>query len=88
MKKLKIKIYADGANITDFKILKKNRNISGFTTNPSLMRAAGVKNYVGFAHKVLKLIKTKPVSFEIFADDKKNIEKQANLILVGVKMFM
>ena len=80
MKKLKIKIYADGANITDFKILKKNRNISGFTTNPSLMRAAGVKNYVGFANQVLKLIKKKPVSFEIFADDKKNIEKQANLI--------
>ena len=43
-------------------------------------RAAGVKNYVGFANQVLKLIKKKPVSFEIFADDKKNIEKQANLI--------
>ena len=80
IEKFKINVFADGANINDFKILKKNKNINGFTTNPSLMRAAGVKNYVGFAKQVLKLIKKKPVSFEIFADDKKNIEKQANLI--------
>ena len=80
MKKFKIKIFADGAKIQDFKNLKKNKLIEGFTTNPSLMKSAGVKNYKDFSKKVLKLIKKKPVSFEIFADDKKNIEKQALLI--------
>lgn len=80
LKKYKIKIYADGANIKDFLILKKNNLIDGFTTNPSLMKAAGIKNYKKFAFSVLKIIKKKPVSFEIFADSKKEIESQAQKI--------
>ena len=80
MKKIdnfKIKFFADGADLKDFRKLSKNRLVSGFTTNPSLMRKSGIKNYLSFAKKVLKLIRVKPVSFEIFADDIKEIEKQA-----------
>ncbi len=80
IKKYKIQIFADGANIKDFKELKKNSLISGFTTNPSLMKSAGIKNYQEFARSVLRIIKKKPVSFEIFADDTKNIEIQAKKI--------
>ncbi len=65
----KLKIFADGADLSDFNALKKNQLIKGFTTNPSLMRKAGVKNYKKFSMKVLNLIKHKPVSFEIFGDD-------------------
>lgn len=80
MKKIdnfKIKIFADGADLKDFKKLSKNKLVSGFTTNPSLMRKSGITNYLSFAKKVLKIIKIKPVSFEIFADDIEEIEKQA-----------
>ena len=78
--KFKLNIFADGANINDFKKLKKNSLIKGFTTNPSLMRSAGVKNYLTFAKDVLNIIKKKPVSFEIFADSTKEIEEQARQI--------
>ena len=77
LKKFKSSIYIDGANIKDFKDLSKNTLIKGFTTNPSLMRSSGVLNYLKFAKQVLKIIKRKPVSFEIFADDANNIMSQA-----------
>ena len=77
LKKFKLSIYADGADLRDFKLLSKNSLVKGFTTNPSLMRSSGVKDYLGFAKKVLKIIKKKPVSFEIFADDIDQIERQA-----------
>lgn len=77
LKKFKSSIYIDGANIKDFKDLSKNTLIKGFTTNPSLMRSSGVLNYLKFAKQVLKIIKRKPVSFEIFADDSNNIMSQA-----------
>ena len=77
LKKFKSSIYIDGANIKDFKNLSKNTLIKGFTTNPSLMRSSGVLNYLKFAKQVLKIIKRKPVSFEIFADDANNIMSQA-----------
>ena len=78
--KIKTKIYADGASLKDFKKFRSNNLISGFTTNPSLMRKAGVKDYEDFAKKVCKIILKKPISFEIFADNKKEIDLQARTI--------
>ena len=86
--KLKLKIFADGADLRDFKSLKKNNLVKGFTTNPSLMRKSGVNDYKKFSNKVLNLIKKKPVSFEIFGDDLHSIEHQSRIFLVGQKMFM
>jgi len=77
LKKFKIKIFADGANIKDFFFLNKKKYIDGFTTNPTLMRSAGIKNYKIFAHSVLSRVKKKPISFEVFSDDFANMEKQA-----------
>ena len=67
--KLDIKIFADGANINEMLELEKNHLIKGFTTNPSLMKSAGVKDYKEFALNVLSKIKNKPISFEVFSDD-------------------
>lgn len=78
--KFKTEFYLDGADISDFKKFKENKLIKGFTTNPSLMRKAGVKNYEEFCKKSLKIIKKKPISFEIFADDIAEIRYQAKLI--------
>jgi len=77
IKDLKIKIFADGANINTFYDLNKDSLISGFTTNPSLMKKAGVKDYKNFAKEVLSIVTHKPVSFEIFADELSEIEMQA-----------
>ncbi len=70
-------IYCD---IADIKIIKKystKKIVKGFTTNPSLMRKAGAKNYELYSKEILKVCKNKPISFEVFADDYKNILKQA-----------
>jgi transaldolase len=77
---LKIKIFADGADEKDIESLNQNNLISGFTTNPTLMRKAGVINYKQFATKVLKTVNNKPISFEIFADDFDNMLRQAIII--------
>lgn len=77
---LKIQFYVDGAYIKDIIAGNKNRQIKGFTTNPSLMKAAGIKNYTSFAKEILSIVKTKPVSFEIFADNTQDIEEQARII--------
>ena len=77
MKKFKIKIFADGANVDEFFLLNKKKFIDGFTTNPTLMRSACIKNYKIFDNSVLSRVKKKPVSFEVFADDLVNMEKQA-----------
>ena len=76
MNKLKIELYADGANLKFIKQLNKNKLIKGFTTNPSLMRKDGVKNYTKFAKSLVKIVK-KPISFEVFADTEKEIIQQA-----------
>jgi transaldolase len=76
----KIKIFADGADIKTFLSLNKSSKIEGFTTNPSLMKKAGINNYKNFAQNLLKKIKKKPISFEIFADKIKEIEFQAREI--------
>ena len=78
--KFKIDIYLDGADTSDFKKFKNNNLIKGFTTNPTLMRKAGVKDYEKFCKHSLKIIKNKPISFEIFADETKPIKKQAETI--------
>jgi transaldolase len=74
---LKIKIYSDGADKNDILELNKNPLIKGFTTNPTLMSKAGVKDYKSFAKEVLSEIKDKDISFEVFADDLVEMEKQA-----------
>ena len=80
MEKFKIKIFADGADFNSIKRLNSKKFISGFTTNPSLMKKAGIKNYKKFALSILKFFKTKPISFEVFADDLKSMEQQADEI--------
>ena len=76
----KIKFFADGANLDQILAQYKNPEIEGFTTNPTLMRKAGVSNYENFAHSLLSEIKDLPISFEVFADDSELIFKQAKKI--------
>ena len=66
------KIFCDIADINSIKEFNKKSIVKGFTTNPSLMRKAGAKDYKIYSQKILKIIK-KPVSFEVFADDEKNM---------------
>lgn len=77
---LKIKIFADGADLQSMKALYANPIVKGFTTNPTLMKQAGVTDYVDFARKVLAAIPDRPVSFEVFADEFDEMEAQANEI--------
>ena len=74
---MKIKIFCDTANYKTIKKLVNNTLVKGFTTNPSLMRLAGAKNYEKYSLKILKICKKKPISFEVFADNKKEMLKQA-----------
>tara|TARA_S200000501_G_scaffold326290_2_gene324751 strand:+ start:17480 stop:18175 length:696 start_codon:yes stop_codon:yes gene_type:complete len=74
------KIYCDIADLENIKKFSKKKIVKGFTTNPSLMRKAGAKNYLNYCSKILNIIKNKPVSFEVFADDEKNIINQAKKI--------
>ena len=80
MKNLKIKIFADGANEEQMLKLSKLNYIKGLTTNPSLMKKAGIKNYTNFSKKILTKIKKKPISFEVFSDNLDEIYKQAKII--------
>lgn len=66
---LKIKIFADGADIAGIRSLYANPLIKGFTTNPTLMRKAGISDYEAFGREVLSLVPDRPVSLEVFADD-------------------
>jgi len=72
-----VMIYADGADYDSILNLNNNIMIDGFTTNPTLMRQAGIKDYESFAKKVLKVIKDKPISFEVFADEFDEMYRQA-----------
>ena len=74
------KLYCDTSNLNDIKYCIKNYNIDGVTTNPSIMRKEGVKNYKDHCTKILKLIKKKPLSVEVFADKNNEIIKQALII--------
>ena len=72
-----IKIFADGASVPSMLAAAKDPRIHGFTTNPTLMRKAGVPDYRAFAREVLAAITDKPVSFEVFADDLSEMRRQA-----------
>ncbi len=74
---LKVKVFADGADLQSMKAMYANPVVKGFTTNPTLMKAAGVTDYVDFARKVLAAIPDRPVSFEVFADEFEEMENQA-----------
>ena len=78
--RLKIKLFADGADIEDMRRLANLSYIQGLTTNPTLMAQAGVSNYESFAKEVLTFIEDKPISFEVFSDDFDDMERQANKI--------
>ena len=77
---MNIHIYADGCNKESLKSYSKKTLIKGFTTNPSILKNAKVKSYKNFAKDLLKIIKKKPISFEVTADNFKDIYKQAKII--------
>lgn len=74
---LKVKIFADGADKADILRLYADKRIQGFTTNPTLMRKAGITDYEAFAKDILASIKDRPISFEVFSDDFAEMERQA-----------
>lgn len=77
---LQVQIYADGADIKQILSLASNPLIKGFTTNPSLMRKAGITDYESFARDLLLQVPNHPISFEVFADDIQEMEQQARQI--------
>jgi transaldolase len=77
---LKVKVFADGADKDGMLEMYKLPYIKGFTTNPTLMRKAGVKDYRAFAREMVKLIPDRPLSFEVFSDDFNEMERQAREI--------
>ena len=77
---LKIKIFADGADFESMMALYAEPYIQGFTTNPTLMRKAGIVDYEAFGRKILEAIPDRPISLEVFADDSASMEKQARVI--------
>jgi transaldolase len=77
---LKIKLFADGADKTAMLNLYRNPLIKGFTTNPTLMRKAGIADYEAFARDILSEIRDRPISLEVFADEFDEMERQARLI--------
>ena len=77
---LKVKVFADGADRARVQALCSEPWIRGFTTNPTLMRSAGVDDYASFAHELLELVPDRPISFEVIADELGEIERQARLI--------
>ena len=77
---LKIKFFSDGADVEEMLDMNKNDFIKGLTTNPSLMRKAGIRDYKSFAKDILKEIKKKPISFEVFSDEFSEMERQADEI--------
>ncbi len=76
-KNLKIKLFADGADLAGIKEMYANPLIKGFTTNPTLMRKAGIQDYKAFALQVLEALPDRPISFEVFADEFSDMERQA-----------
>ena len=74
---MRTKIFCDIADYETIKSFNKKSLVDGFTTNPSLMRLAGAKNYKDYSLKILKICRKKPISFEVFADNFKDMLKQA-----------
>ena len=77
MDNLKVKIYADGADRDGMLEMYAKSYIQGFTTNPTLMKKAGITDYKAFAHEILQAIPDRPISFEVFADEFIDMERQA-----------
>ncbi len=80
MKRLNVKIFADGADFDGMIRMYANPLIQGFTTNPTLMRKAGISDYEAFARRVLGAIPDRPISFEVFADDFATMVQQGKVI--------
>lgn len=77
---LKIKLYCDGAEIDSIRKMVANTQIQGFTTNPTLMAKAGIKDYAAFAKEAIETVGDKCISFEVFSDDFETMEKEAHVI--------
>ena len=77
---MSIKIFCDIADLNLIKKFNKKKIVKGFTTNPSLMRKAGAKDYKSYSKKILKVCKNKPISFEVFADNPKSMIDQGTKI--------
>ena len=82
---LKVKIFADGADLNGMLESYKDPYIKGFTTNPTLMRSSGISDYEHFARQVLERIPDRPISFEVFSDEFSEMEKQARKIFAWGK---
>ena len=80
LQELNVKIFADGADFDGIMRMYANPMIKGFTTNPTLMRKAGITDYEAFARKVLGAIKDRPISFEVFADEPADMVRQGKVI--------
>lgn len=80
LSELKVKIFADGADKAGMLEMYRQPHVKGFTTNPTLMRKAGVTDYRAFAREILAAIPDRPISFEVFADDPPGMERQAREI--------
>lgn len=74
---LRVKLFADGADLGVMRTMAANPHIKGFTTNPTLMRKAGISDYVAFSKDVLRIVPDLPISFEVFSDDFAEMEAQA-----------
>jgi len=77
LEQLRVKIFADGADKAGMLEMHAKPYIKGLTTNPTLMRKAGISDYRAFAREILELIRNKPISFEVFSDDFLEMERQA-----------
>ena len=77
---MKTKIFCDSADFKIIKKLNKSHLVSGFTTNPSLMKLAGAKNYKNYSLQLLKVCRKKPISFEVFGDTSEEMLRQAVII--------
>ena len=73
---MSIKVFCDIADLYNIKKFNNNNFVKGFTTNPSLMRKAGAKDYESYSKQILKICKKKPISFEVFADDPRSMIEQ------------
>jgi transaldolase len=78
--RISTRIFADGADLPGILALAADPRISGFTTNPTLMRKVGLTDYARFAHELLERVTTHPISFEVFADDAQEMARQARAI--------
>jgi transaldolase len=79
-KQVSTRIFADGADLDGILKLAADPRIAGFTTNPTLMRKAGLTDYAGFAHSLLERVTKHPISFEVFADEAGEMRRQAHII--------